>query len=142
MQGDYPKEFVFDGWHPQCFCYVTPITIPPEETAHLTEMMLRGEDWRSEMKRLAKGREIKDYPDNFKEWVAEHADDIATARERGTEPYFIRNNAKVIDNILNPEAAGNAANTDSSLTAAVKETTARKKSEPLTEAQKVRRNEI
>lgn len=105
LQGDYPKEFVFDGWHPQCFCYVTPITIPPEETVHLTEMMLRGEDWRGEMKRLAKGREIKDYPDNFKNWVAEHADDIAAARERGTEPYFIRNNAKVIDDILNPEAA-------------------------------------
>lgn len=104
LQGDYPKEFVFDGWHPQCFCYVTPITIPPEETVHLTEMMLRGEDWRSEMKRLAKGREIKDYPDNFKNWVAEHADDIAKARERGTEPYFIRNNAKVIDDTLNPEA--------------------------------------
>lgn len=24
LQGDYPAEFVFDGWHPQCFCFVTP----------------------------------------------------------------------------------------------------------------------
>ena len=104
LQGDYPKDFVFDGWHPQCFCYVTPITIPPEETVHLTKMMLNGEDWRSELKRLAKGREIKDYPDSFKDWVKEHSEAIAKARQRGTEPYFITNNAHVIDNILNPEA--------------------------------------
>ena len=25
MQGKYPKKFVFGGWHPHCFCYVTSI---------------------------------------------------------------------------------------------------------------------
>ncbi len=125
LQGDYPKEFVFDGWHPQCYCFVVPITIPPEETAHLTEMMLRGEDWRSELKRLVKGREVKDYPDNFKEWVAEHADDIAKARERGTEPYFIRNNAAAVDRILNPEEAKTVSPTESSTEAAATKATAK-----------------
>lgn len=103
LAGDYPKDFVFDGWHPQCFCYVTPITLPPEETAHLTKMMLNGEDWRAELKRLVRGREIKSYPDNFKEWVNDNADKIAASKARGTEPYFIKNNAKVIDKILNPD---------------------------------------
>lgn len=103
LAGDYPKDFVFDGWHPQCFCYVTPITLPPEETAHLTKMMLNGEDWRVELKRLVRGREIKSYPDNFKEWVNDNADKIAASKARGTEPYFIKNNAKAIDKILNPE---------------------------------------
>lgn len=103
LAGDYPKDFVFDGWHPQCFCYVTPITLPPEETAHLTKMMLNGEDWRKELKRLVRGREIKSYPDNFKEWVNDNADKIAASKARGTEPYFIKNNAKAIDKILNPE---------------------------------------
>lgn len=100
LAGDYPKDFVFDGWHPQCFCFVTPITIPPEETEYLTEMMLNGEDWRSELARLKHGREITSYPDNFKQWVSDNAENIAAARGRGTEPYFIRNNAGVIDNIL------------------------------------------
>ena len=104
LVGDYPKDFVFDGWHPQCFCFCTPITIPPEETVHLTEIMLKGGDWKAEMKRIAKGRAITDYPQNFKDWVTEHKGDIAAARERGTEPYFIRNNAGVIDEILNPSA--------------------------------------
>lgn len=104
LVGDYPKDFVFDGWHPQCFCFCTPITIPPEETVHLTEIMLNGGDWRAEMKRIAKGRAITDYPQNFKDWVTEHKGDIAASREKGTEPYFIRNNAGVIDEILNPSA--------------------------------------
>lgn len=104
LVGDYPKDFVFDGWHPQCFCFCTPITIPPEETVHLTEIMLNGGDWRAEMKRIAKGRAITEYPQNFKDWVTEHKGDIAAARERGTEPYFIRNNAQAIDNIINPPA--------------------------------------
>lgn len=105
LAGDYPKDFVFDGWHPQCFCYVTPITLNPDETAHLTKMMLNGEDWRKELKRLVRGREIKSYPDNFKEWVNDNANKIAASQARGTEPYFIKNNAKAIDKILNPDQA-------------------------------------
>lgn len=105
LAGDYPKDFVFDGWHPQCFCIVTPITLPPEETAHLTEMFLNGEDWRSELARLRRGREITTYPDNFKAWVTDNAANIQASRERGTESYFIRNNAQAIDNIINPPKA-------------------------------------
>lgn len=105
LAGDYPKDFVFDGWHPQCFCYVTPITLPPEETAHLTEMFLNGEDWRSELVRLKRGREITSYPENFKRWVTDNAANIQASRARGTEPYFIRNNAQIIDNIINPPKA-------------------------------------
>lgn len=49
-----------------------------------------------------KTRDIKDCPDSFTQWVKDNADKIKAARERGTEPYFIRNNAAVIDDILNP----------------------------------------
>lgn len=97
LQGDYPKEFVFDGWHPQCFCFVTPILVDEEEMAKVNEAFLKGEKY------IPKGKKVTDYPDNFKDWVREHAEDIADARDRGTEPYFIRNNAGVIDEILNPQ---------------------------------------
>jgi hypothetical protein len=97
LQGDYPKEFVFDGWHPQCFCFVTPILVDEEEMAKVNEAFLKGEKY------IPKGKKITEYPDNFKEWVTSHAEDIADARDRGTEPYFIRNNAGVIDEILNPQ---------------------------------------
>lgn len=97
LQGDYPKEFVFDGWHPQCFCFVTPILVDAEEMAKVNEAFLKGEKY------IPKGQRVTEYPDNFKDWVKEHAADIADARDRGTEPYFIRNNAAVIDEILNPK---------------------------------------
>ena len=32
LAGDYPKDFVFDGWHVQCFCFATPILIDEDET--------------------------------------------------------------------------------------------------------------
>lgn len=97
LQGDYPKDFVFDGWHPQCFCFVTPILMDEEEMAKVNEAFLKGEKY------IPKGKRITEYPQNFKDWVTDHAEDIAAARDRGTEPYFIRNNSVAIDEILNPE---------------------------------------
>lgn len=100
LQGDYPKEFVFDGWHPQCFCYAVPITIADEDTDFMEKWFLEGKDWEGELKRRAEARMVRDYPEGFKEWVAEHADDIKAARRRGTEPYFIRNNAEIVDRFM------------------------------------------
>ena len=97
LQGDYPKDFVFDGWHPQCFCFATPILMDESEMAKVTEAFLKGEKY------TPRGKQITDYPAAFKDWVRDHAEDIAASRERGTEPYFIRNNAQAIDEILNPK---------------------------------------
>lgn len=98
LQGDYPKDFVFDGWHPQCFCFATPILMDESEMAKVTEAFLKGQKY------TPRGKQITDYPAAFKDWVRDHAEDIAASRERGTEPYFIRNNAQAIDEILNPKA--------------------------------------
>lgn len=97
LQGDYPKDFVFDGWHPQCFCFATPILMDEDEMAKVTEAFLKGEKY------TPRGKQITDYPAAFKDWVREHSEDIAAARQRGTEPYFIRNNAQAIDEIINPK---------------------------------------
>ena len=56
-----------------------------------------------------KGERITEYPAEFKKWVKAHKADIAKARSKGTEPYFIRNNADVIEGILKPKQYGNAA---------------------------------
>jgi hypothetical protein len=45
--------------------------------------------------------EVKDVPDNFKKWVENNQERIAAAREGGTEPYFIKDNAQQVDGILN-----------------------------------------
>lgn len=102
LAGDYPKDFVFDGWHPQCFCYVTPILLDEAAMSSLQDILLAGGDYKAALQQAAERMRIKDYPDNFKEWVRENEDNIAQSRGRGTEPYFIRNNAAAIDEILNP----------------------------------------
>lgn len=97
LKGIYPKDFVFDGWHPQCFCFVTPVLVDEDEMEKMNEAFLDGKEY------TPKGKQITEYPDEFKEWVKDNADNIAKSRSRGTEPYFIRNNSYVIDEILNPK---------------------------------------
>ena len=90
LAGNYPKDFKFVGWHPQCFCIATPIL----------------EDFKTSLendKRIAEGKEpirseaITDVPDKFKEWVAKNEGRIEKAYERGKVPYFIRDNEKYIN---------------------------------------------
>lgn len=97
LAGDYPKDFVFDGWHVQCFCFATPILIDEDEMAKVTEAFLKGEKY------TPRGRQITEYPANFKDWVRDNKENILASRSRGTEPYFIRNNSAAIDEILNPK---------------------------------------
>lgn len=95
LQGDYPKNFIFDGWHPQCFCFVTPILCDESEMQKVTQAFLKGKKY------TPKGNEITDYPDNFKSWVKDNESNIMSARDKGTEPYFLRNNSSDVDAILN-----------------------------------------
>lgn len=97
LAGDYPKDFVFDGWHVQCFCFATPILIDEDEMAKVTEAFLKGEKY------TPRGKQITEYPANFKDWVRDNKENILASRDRGTEPYFIRNNSAAIDQILDPK---------------------------------------
>jgi len=31
LQGRYPKDFVFTGWHPQCFCLAEPVRMEKKD---------------------------------------------------------------------------------------------------------------
>lgn len=97
LKGRYPKDFIFDGWHPQCFCFVTPVLVDEDEMLKMNEAFMQGEKY------TPKGERITEYPAEFKKWEKAHRTDIAKARNRGTEPYFIRNNSYAIDEILNPK---------------------------------------
>lgn len=63
----------------------------------MNEAFMQGEKY------TPKGERITEYPAEFKKWVKAHKTDIAKSRNRGTEPYFIRNNSYAIDEILNPK---------------------------------------
>ena len=100
LKGDYPKDFVFDGWHPQCFCFATPILLDDRYTDSMEDMFLRGEDWEGYIRKRAEEHSIRELPDSFKRWVSENGEKIAASRKRGTEPYFLRENRAAVDGIL------------------------------------------
>ena len=73
LQGKYPKDFKFVGWHPNCMCYVVPIV--------MTDSEYYGND--------ASERMVVDVPDKYKLWVKNNEDRIASWKSL---PYFLKDN--------------------------------------------------
>lgn len=95
LKGDYPKTFMWSGWHPRCRCIATPILIPQEE---MDEIYKLPED---EYQNYRPKDLITEMPDKFKSWFAQNKDKIEASIERGTQPYFIRDNKSIIDKLFN-----------------------------------------
>lgn len=100
LKGRYPKDFKFTGWHPQCRCYTTGILKTKEELAEDTRRILAGE----ELDGNSVNR-VEDVPENFKQWIKGNESRYKAAEKRGTLPYFIKDNKKVVDGILNAAKA-------------------------------------
>ena len=71
-------------WHPNCRCYVIAI-IKSEEKF-----------WEDEDKRGNDNKTITELPENFNKWASQNKDRIARAEQRGTQPYFVRDNRERI----------------------------------------------
>ena len=84
LAGKYPKDFVWTGWHPCCYCYKIPILKTEEEFWEW--------DGRSEAS-TESVNEVKDVPDSFKKWIN---DNIHRTKSWDNSPYFIRDNGKYI----------------------------------------------
>ncbi len=88
LAGKYPKDFVWNGWHPNCKCYQLPIMMSREEQ--------NSWDGESEPPTDSKNA-VKDVPQNFKDWVKDNAKRIEQANSL---PYFIKDNQDLINTIL------------------------------------------
>lgn len=89
LQGKYPKDFVFTGWHPQCRCYIVPVLASEEERMAYHRAVLNGEDvsgWHF------KG-EITEPHEGFRKWVKENEERIENAQSL---PYWMRDNGKYV----------------------------------------------
>ena len=87
LQGKYPKTFKFTGWHPQCMCYTIPILKTEDE------FFDDDEDAKSV-------NEVEGVPQGFVDWIKDNEGRIDKAIESGKLPYFIADNKKVVENIL------------------------------------------
>lgn len=86
LQGKYPKDFKFTGWHPHCRCFAIPILKTEEEMAEDNKRILRGED-------VTKGgvNQVNDVPKAFKDWMADNEGSLQRAKSL---PYFLAENPK------------------------------------------------
>ena len=75
LQGKYPKDFKFTGWHPHCRCFATTILKTPDE-------LKSGKSSKNEVKEL---------PSKFKEWYENNKERIDNSKSL---PYFIKDNFK------------------------------------------------
>ena len=97
LKGVYPKGFKWVGWHPNCRCYMVPVLAKEEELDLMLDKILNGEDPGSVVTDSP-----KDLPDQFQTWVKDNEERYAKAEAKGTLPYFIRDNKKAVEQILNP----------------------------------------
>lgn len=92
LAGDYPADFKFTGWHPQCRCFATAITCEYADIRDYYRRKRAGED----MTDYTPPGTITEPPEQFKRWMADNSDRLAGAAQRRTTPYFIANNAKYV----------------------------------------------
>lgn len=97
LKGVYPKGFKWVGWHPNCRCYMVPVLAKEEKLDQMLDKILNGEDPGSVVTDSP-----KDLPDQFQTWVKDNEERYAKAEAKGTLPYFIRDNKKAVEQILNP----------------------------------------
>ena len=99
LEGYYPKDFLFIGWHPQCLCTSDPITIYGDEKKAFYRRMAQGED----MSNYVSPNAIKDVPDNFKKFVQDNRSKFISAGERGKLGYVWKENLKYVRPQLSAE---------------------------------------
>lgn len=88
LEGYYPKDFDWDGWHSQCMCTSDPVMISGEERKQFYKRMLNGED----MSDYVSPNSIKDVPDQYKRYIEANGDKIVDAFKRGKLAWHLANN--------------------------------------------------
>lgn len=79
-QGKYPKDFVFMGWHPNCMCYTIPILKTEQEF------------WADDSDGIKSQNLVTEVPDGFGKWIDNNYERILDSQERGTLPYWLKDN--------------------------------------------------
>jgi len=87
LAGKYPKDFVFTGWHPQCFCYAIPVILPDKEFDNYVGSIIENRPLDPPKSKSI----INDTPDGFKQWIDNNKERIKKMKNK---PYFINDNFK------------------------------------------------
>lgn len=96
LAGDYPKTFMWRGWHPRCMCSVSPILMDrkSEEWKKLRKMP------KEEYEAYQSPNLVKNVPSAFSEWCKRNKKKLNVARDNDKLPYFVRDNMKAVGDIV------------------------------------------
>lgn len=89
LQGVYPKDFIWMGWHPFCKCAAVAVLAKREEFLDYQRKLLAGED----VSKYKFSGAVDDVPSEFKNWLVRNEERVKTTT---TIPYFIRDNGKYV----------------------------------------------
>lgn len=90
LEGYYPKDFVFSGWHVNCLCASAPLTLYGDEKRDFYRRLMKGED----MSSFHSKHEItkENMNPNWWKYIEDNHKDILKAAERGKLAYHLRDN--------------------------------------------------
>jgi len=102
LKGIYPKDFKWTGWHPNCRCYMVPVLATDDDLDEMLDKIMDGEEPGNLS--VDPSNEVTEAPETFKKWLEDPKtqERMEKAEEKGTLPYFIRDNKDLVNNILKP----------------------------------------
>lgn len=86
LQGTYPKDFLFTGWHPQCICYQTSLMLSDREYEKIEDAILAGEE-----PNVPASKYVSNTPAAFKKYVNENKERI---KGWSNTPYWVKDNLR------------------------------------------------
>lgn len=84
-------------WGSNCRCSASPILVSQEEMDEISNLP------EEEYQNYRPKDLITTMPSKFKEWFEKNKERVTESISRGTQPYFIRDNKAIIDNLFNPK---------------------------------------
>lgn len=98
LQGKYPKDFKWTGWHPNCRCYMIPVLATEDEAFDIADKLASEDDPGS----VHSENTVDDVPEGFKKWIQDPKtqERMEKAEANGTMPYFIKDNPNIISKAI------------------------------------------
>lgn len=103
LKGVYPKDFKWTGWHPNCRCYQVPVLAKEADVDKMLDNILDGKE---PTENVHPDNEVKKMSPEFGDWINANKDRMEAAREKGTLPYFVRDNEKLVNAALKGDVQG------------------------------------
>jgi len=98
LEGTYPTTFKWNGWHPQCLCFKTPVLMNRQQMDEYMQLIASGQDTAAAVEAIRiKAGLVKVTPDQFNTYLRNNYERIEGWK---STPYWIRDNRKVVETVV------------------------------------------